>query len=83
MTAIWSINKSSRNIQLAARNSSPGPGAYTPRAYDKEPIPAWTMHGLKNRNIYTISQFPGPGAYELKSRVFKQVKARWKDLNVN
>jgi len=70
MSILWSIGKSKRNIDLTEYKSSPGPCAYSPEKKNKQPVPAWTMHGTKSRAIYKENGVPGPGACKILSKVY-------------
>lgn len=70
MSALWSIGKSKRNIDLTEYKASPGPCAYNPEKKSKQSVPAWTIYGTKSRAIYRKNDVPGPGAYKLLNKVF-------------
>lgn len=49
---------------LSASVDNPGPGAYDPKLYGKQNLPAWKIGTASRDGIFTKSQAPGPGAYD-------------------
>lgn len=54
---------------MANQSVSPGPCAYNPAIKSRNSTPSWTMRGTKSRSLYNINQAPGPGTYNLVSKV--------------
>ena len=63
---------------MGNKSISPGPCAYNPTTRTRNSTPSWTMRGTKARNLYQINEIPGPGSYNLGSKVCKlKIIVKW------
>ena len=69
MSILWSMGREKLTIHILNKSISPGPCAYDPKKMVRAHTPSWTMHGTKTRKLQGKSNVPGPGSYELSTKV--------------
>jgi len=75
-TPAFSMGKAKRDKEAKTSTEIPGPGQYPPsdQKQIKAHSPSWTMGGSKRDQANKTLSVPGPGAYEIKKKVFNNIE---------